>query len=769
MLGLNLKKKKNKETKKQEGQKPTLSRPTVALVGNPNVGKSVIFGLLTGKYVIVSNYPGTTVAISRGTCKRLEGGAEIVDTPGVNSLIPQSEDERVARDILLEGEKKVIQVADSKNLRRGLLITTQLAEMELPVVLDLNMWDECLERGIDINTQRLKDLLDIQVVKTVATEKRGIGELISSVPGAKRPSPKIDYGQDIETAINKIETLLPKGYPKRAISLMLLSGDLSLEKRFRKQLGKEAVEDISKTRDTLQGRFAEPISYIISKKRGAFVDKLLREVVRPPAKRAESNPFLRALFFFFLMPLFSFAVGYKVMELIQFLFSRQFTMPFSLHLGLNLAGGAASCVMTTIHLFKEELRTKRTIAEVLGNLTMHPVAAYTTLIVVLWVIYKLVGEFGAGTSVDFLENKIFGQAGEPSGGFNLWVGVPFTGIGYTIALVPFQGINYYLGVLARMVMSPENIVYRFFLGSQAGIIQVAITYSIAIVLPIVTFFFLAFGLMEDSGYLPRLAVMLDRLFKKIGLTGKAILPMVLGLGCVTMATLTTRILDTKKERLITTLLLALAIPCSAQLGVIAFILGSISGLYFAIYVFVIASQLLLVGFVASKVLPGGRSDFIIEIPPFRFPKIINIIIKTLYRVKWFLKEAVPLFILGTLALFILNEIGVLKYIENAGGHVVGLLDLPKETSEGFLLGFLRRDYGAVSIFKTLEEAHGATGADPVQLLVALVVITLFVPCIANFFVMIKERGIVQSILILLFIIPYAFLIGGILNLILRSI
>ncbi|MFQ5863334.1 MAG: FeoB small GTPase domain-containing protein [Candidatus Brocadiales bacterium] len=756
---------KNKKTKQP---KPKSSRPTVALVGNPNVGKSVIFGLLTGKYVIVSNYPGTTVTVSRGICKRLNGGVEIVDTPGVNSLIPQSEDERVARDILLEGGKRVIQVVDSKNLRRGLLITTQLAEMELPVVLDLNMWDECLERGIDINTQKLQGLLGVQVVKTVATEKRGIGDLINSVPTAKKPTLRIDYGQEMEDAINKIESLLPERYPKRAVSLMLLSGDPNLEKRLKKLLDKESIKDINRTRDTLQSRFTDPVSYIIGKKRGAFVDKLVQKVVQRPLRRAESNPFLRALFFFFLIPLFSFAVGYKVMDLVQFLFSRQFSPPFFLNLTLNLAGGVAACTLTSVHLYKRELKTKRTISEVLGNLTMHPVAAYPTLVVILWVIYKMVGEFGAGTCVNFLENKIFGQAGAPSGGFDLWVGVPFTSIEYTITHVPFQGINYYLGTLARMVISPEHIAYRFFLGSEAGIIQVAITYSVAIVLPIVTFFFLAFGLMEDSGYLPRLAVMLDRLFKKIGLTGKAVLPMVLGLGCVTMATLTTRILDTRKERIISTLLLALAVPCSAQLGVIAFVLGGISGLYFALYVFIIGAQLLLVGFVASKVLPGGRSDFIIEIPPFRLPKITNILVKTLYRTKWFLKEAVPLFILGTLALFIANEVGVLKYIQQGGGHVVGLLDLPKETSEGFILGFLRRDYGAVSIFKTLGQAQGASGIDPIQLIVALVVITLFVPCIANFFVMIKERGIARSMLIIIFIIPYAFLVGGILNLILRA-
>ncbi|MEE9584903.1 MAG: FeoB small GTPase domain-containing protein, partial [Candidatus Brocadiales bacterium] len=307
---------KDKKDKRAKKLKRELSGPAVALVGNPNVGKSVIFGLLTGTYVIVSNYPGTTVTVSRGKCRRLDGGVEIIDTPGVNSLIPQSEDERVARDILLEGKKKVIQVLDSKNLRRGLLITTQLAEMELPIVLDLNMWDECLERGIDINTQKLQELLGVPVVKTVATEKRGIGDLISSVPMAKRLGLKIDYGREIEDAINKIEAVLPEGYPKRAISLMLLSGDPSLEKRFKKLLGKEAIEDINRTRDTLQARFAEPMSYIISKKRGVFVDKLMQGVVKPPLKKAKSNPFLRALFLFFLMPLFFFAVGYKVMDLI---------------------------------------------------------------------------------------------------------------------------------------------------------------------------------------------------------------------------------------------------------------------------------------------------------------------------------------------------------------------------------------------------------------------------------------------------------------------
>ncbi|MFN3467052.1 MAG: nucleoside recognition domain-containing protein, partial [Candidatus Brocadiales bacterium] len=503
--------------------------------------------------------------------------------------------------------------------------------------------------------------------------------------------------------------------------------------------------------------------------RAAHVERLFHETVYAAPKRVESPPLLRASFFFFFVPVLAFAMGYKIMDMLLFFFYGYFSSIGPLGLALKLAGGGASCILLSLHLYRKDLKTRRTIPEVLGDLAMHPVAAYPILVMALWMVYKLVGVFGAGVCVDFMEEKVFGHAGTPSGGFDLWLPVPFTGKDITFLHVPFNGINYYLGLLGQMLVSPQNLGYQLFLDGQAGLIQVGLTYAIAIVFPIVGFFFLAFGLMEDSGYLPRLAAVLDKLFKRIGLTGKAVLPIVLGLGCGTMATLTTRILDTRKERIIATLIMALAIPCSAQLGVIAFVMGGISGLYFAIYVFVITSQLLLVGFVASRILPGSRSDFIMEVPPFRCPKLYNILLKTAYRVKWFLREAVPLFLLGTLALFILSKAGALKYIELAGKPVVSnWLGLPPETAEGFILGFLRRDYGAVSLFKALERAHGSVATEPTQLLVALVVITLFVPCLANFLVIIKERGIATAALIVGFIIPYAFLVGGILNFIMKA-
>ena len=744
----------------------------IALVGNPNVGKSVLFELFTGKYVTVSNYPGTTVEVSKGMYAGSNNTIEVIDTPGANSLITHSEDERVARDILLrDEEKKIIQVIDSKNLHRGLMITTQLAEMGLPISIGLNMWDETLDRGMSINTDKLQEILGVDLVKTIATQKYGIGALKNSINSVKVPKTSIFYGEVIEKGIKKIEELLPDNLVvrKRAIAIMLLSSDEDLEETL--SLDNQVLESVRRIRDEVQSQYGHPLSYMIIRKRSEYVHDLLKGVVgsgKKKEKAEKAGTVARNTFFFFIMPLVSFFIGLKIMDLMMFMASGYITSSEQMLWILRLAGGGVSVGCYSFYLFSREYKTNRKITDILGSLTMHPALAWPMLIVVLWGIYKIVGQFGAGDCVDFIESKIFGSSLEMSGGFNFRVFIPFTDIEYVFTHVNFQGINYYLGLLSQKFMSPDNFFFELFLGEEAGIIQVGVTYSIAIILPIVGFFFISFGFMEDSGYLPRLAVMVNKLFKVIGLNGKAVLPMVLGLGCDTMATLTTRILDTKKERIISTLLLALAVPCSAQLGVIAGILGSVSGIHLAIYFIAIFSQMLLVGYLSSKLLKGTSSDFLMEMPPFRRPKFKNILLKTYYRTKWFLKEAVPLFVIGTFALFILTKLGILRYIEIAARPVVKhFLGLPIETTSGFILGFLRRDYAVVSIFKALEEKAGGLMIDPNQLIVALVVITLFVPCLANFFVMIKERGVKTGFLMLAFILPFAFLVGGILRYILQ--
>ena len=737
----------------------------IALVGNPNVGKSVLFGLFTGKYVTVSNYPGTTVEVTRGMYAGSSDTIEVVDTPGANSLISHSEDERVARDILLrDEEKRVLQILDAKNIHRGLLITTQLAEMGLPISIGLNMWDETLDRGMSINTDKLQEILGVTLTKTIATQKYGIGALRNSINSVKVPKISIDYGETIENGIKQLEALLPEKttVKKRALAIMLLSFDEDLEETL--EIDEDTLDKIHVARDGVQKEYGHPLSYVITKKRSDYVNDLLKGIVSYREHEAKAGAISRNLFFFFFMPLFTFFVGYKVLDLLLFMFAGALDTGGLTAWILRMAGGGISVGCYSYHLFSREYRSNRKITNILGTLTMHPGLAWPMLIVVLWCIYKIVGQFGAGDCVDFVESKIFGSSLEMSGGFDFKAFIPFTNIEYVFTHVNFQGINYYLGLLCQTFMSSDNFFFQLFLGEEAGLIQVGVTYSIAIILPIVGFFFISFGLMEDSGYLPRLAVMLNRFFKIIGLNGKAVLPMVLGLGCDTMATMTTRILDTKKERVISTLLLALAVPCSAQLGVIAGILGSVSGTHLAIYFFVIFSQMLLVGYLSSKIIKGTGSDFLMEMPPFRRPKLTNILMKTYYRTKWFLKEAVPLFVLGTFILFIITKLGILTYIQRAAEPVVKhFLGLPVETTQGFILGFLRRDYAVVSIFKALEKDAGSMVIDPNQLIVSLVVVTLFVPCLANFFVMIKERGAKTAFLMLAFILPFSFLIGGILR------
>jgi ferrous iron transport protein B len=312
---------------------------------------------------------------------------------------------------------------------------------------------------------------------------------------------------------------------------------------------------------------------------------------------------------------------------------------------------------------------------------------------------------------------------------------------------------------------PFTLVQEFLVG-QYGMITMALTYSLAIVLPIVGTFFLAFSLLEDSGYLSRLAVMLDRAFRLMGLNGKAVVPMILGLGCVTMATMTTRILESRKERLQVTLLLALGIPCSAQLGVI---LGMIAGLGLTaslIWGGVVVATLLAVGYLAAQIIPGQQSDFILELPPIRMPSLKNILVKTVARMEWYLKEVVPVFIIGTIALFVMDKVGLLSALETLlSPVVVDWLNLPPQVTGVLLVGFLRRDYGAAGLF-----ALARLGLlNPLQIVVSVVIITLFMPCVASLLMIAKEYGTRTAIAVAAFVFPFAFLVGGLLNLILSRL
>ena len=624
---------------------------TVLLIGNPNVGKSLLFKNLTHRYVNVSNFPGTTVEITRARATLVDQVVEVIDSPGVNDLSPRSEDARVTRELLdRHPEATVVQVADAKNLRRALLLTLQLAELGHPMVLVLNMLDELAARGGRIDAGRLSELLGVPVVGTIAARNQGTAELGAAIPEA-RP------------------------------------------------LQLAAEED------------GEADLYEKNRSRLARVNAILAET-------------------------------YSISQ------------PRRASLGVRM-----------------------------GFWAMHPVKGMFFLAAVLFFVFWFVGLFGAGTLVDLLETGLFQQRITPLAIRAADAVLPFPHVHETelvsasfgLPVTPIHEIT--LGTSERTVLSPAysiapgarlgagGAVLRFghdFLVGQYGAVTMALSYAFAIVLPIVTTFFLLFSLLEDSGYLPRMSILVNRTFRLMGLNGKAVLPMVLGLGCDTMATMTTRILETRKERLVTTMLLALAVPCSAQLGVLLAMMASLSPAAALAWGAMMIGIVLLVGWLTARSFPGEAGDFILEIPPMRRPQVANVWRKTLGRLDWYLREVIPLFVVGTAALFFLDRLHLLGGIARLGEPLVtGWLGLPKETANAFLIGFLRRDFGAVYLLDASTGPHPLL--TPHQIFVSMVTITLFMPCIANFLMIAKEHSLRMAWAMAGFIFPFAFLMGGIVH------
>ena len=372
--------------------------------------------------------------------------------------------------------------------------------------------------------------------------------------------------------------------------------------------------------------------------------------------------------------------------------------------------------------------TGRGFAERLSRAMMHPISGSIILLIVLYFgLYQFVGVFGAGTLVGFIEGTVFGEW------INPWVS------NWITSLIPWQ------------------VFQDLFIGKY-GIITLGFTYAFALILPIVGTFFIVFSIIEDSGYLHRLAMLIDRIFKKIGLSGRAVIPMVLGFGCDTMATIVSRTLETTRERVITTLLLALAIPCSAQLGVIFAILSGNSEALL-IWAGVTTLTFLLVGYLAAKVIPGKKASFYMEVPQLRLPKLSNVFVKTYTRLQWYFFEVMPVFVLASVLLWLGDLTGLLDYISRGLVPLMRLIGLPAETGFVFLYGFFRRDFGAAGLY----DLHSSGIITGIPLVVAAVVLTLFIPCVAQFSVMLKERGVKTTMAITLFVFPFAFFVGFILN------
>jgi len=370
--------------------------------------------------------------------------------------------------------------------------------------------------------------------------------------------------------------------------------------------------------------------------------------------------------------------------------------------------------------------------EKLSDLMVHPVWGLPILAFVLYVgLYKFVGEFGAGTVVDVIENGLFGQYINPA-------------------------VDTFFGA-----MFGSGWAFKLFAGDY-GMITLGVRYAFAIILPIVATFFIMFSMIEDSGYLPRLAMLVDRTFKAFGLSGRAVIPITLGFGCDTMATVVTRTLESTKEKIIATFLLSLAIPCSAQLGVLLGLLSSkpVMILIWAATIFVVFG---FAGALAKRLVRGEDTAFFMELPPLRLPVPINVFVKTYARMVWYFKEVLPIFILASVMIWLGHLTGLFNVLVRWMAYPVQWAGMPAGASQAFLYGFFRRDFGAAGLFDMVADGSLAGNG----LLIAAVVLTLFIPCVAQFVVVWKERGKAMAVGMAAFIFPFSFFIGFLLNSILN--
>ncbi|KPK74112.1 MAG: iron transporter FeoB [candidate division Zixibacteria bacterium SM23_73] len=292
-----------------------------------------------------------------------------------------------------------------------------------------------------------------------------------------------------------------------------------------------------------------------------------------------------------------------------------------------------------------------------------------------------------------------------------------------------------------------------------GLLTTGLFVPLAMVLPYVFAFYLILSFLEDSGYLPRLAVLVDNVMHRFGLHGLAIIPMMLGLGCNVPGAMATRVLETRRERFISATLMAIAVPCMAQIAMIFGLIGKYGAQGLAAVFGTLLVVWIVLGVLLNRLSKGESPEIFVEIPPYRLPYVGALLKKLWMRTRWFLREAIPYVLFGVFIINVLYSLGIIQFIGRLSAPVItGILGLPQDAVGALIIGFLRKDV-AVGMLLPL-------GLNLSQLVVASVVLTMYFPCVATFAVLIKELGTKDMLKSTLIMISSALIIGGLLNLIL---
>jgi len=648
---------------------------TIALAGNPNVGKSSFFNRLTGMGVVTANYPGKTVDVNMGITHFNDMMVGVIDLPGTYALEPVSEDQWVARRALLDARPdSVIAVVDATNIARNLYLTLQLLDLGLPVVVALNLMDEAERGGLAVEPAVLAKHLGVPVIPTVAVRGMGVDqamakavEIAEGVTSAGGRGPR--YGRDVEEQIEALaaflgamEVELPFGLSPRPVAILLLESDEEMLRWAEQQPQGSAI--LAETRSAaaeIAERHGEPAPLRLARERHGLAGQIAQEA-------------------------------------------------------------------------QARVRARRSRQERLWRLTTAPLTGIPILLLMLLSLFAILFSLG-----NFLSDLL-------SGLWAAWVSPP---VQVAFALVLGDGF------LAKSMLW----------GFDAGI-----NAALAVGIPYVLTFYLLFSVFEDTGYLNAAAFLTDPLLHRVGLHGRAVIPLVTAAGCNVPAVMATRTLTTMRERVICATLICF-VPCSARTAVISGAVSRYLGWAPAIGLYLIVAAVgTAAGWGLSRVVPGRRTGLVMEMFPFRLPSVRNLLRRTWFRFKEFVFVAAPVVIFGSLLLGGLYESGLIWRLAAPLTPLTGWwLGLPAVTGLTLLFGILRKEL-ALQLLVTLAMVQYGRGAADLlhfmtmkQLFVYALVNALFIPCLATIAVLARELAWRRTLLIALFNIVVALGVGGLVS------
>jgi ferrous iron transport protein B len=630
----------------------------IALAGNPNVGKSIIFSKLTGVGVISANYPGTTVEYTEGKAKFMNMTISVVDLPGTYSLAGHTEDERVATRLLYERRPQtVIAVLDATRLERNLVFLFELIESGYNVVAALNMYDVLRKNKQAIDIERMERILMMPVIPTVATKGEGIDSLLYTSVQLRRPTRfKVRYDSHTEDMIAQLETKLSQkdwDMPLRAVAIRLLTGDRNVLSR----ATREIIELSSRLREQFKQSHGEDIVVHVQRDRFGEAGRIAREVV-------------------------------------------------------------------------STRETNRKRAGLMSDLTLKPSTGLPILIGVLALVFLTLVFFGG-----FLESLLIAAYND-------------TGKAYFDDLALRTDSQAIKGILNGVSLSIEAML--------------------ALVIPYILVFYIMLSVLEDSGYLVRVVSLLDGMMHRLGLHGRAVIPMVVGFGCNVPAILATRAMGSRRERLILATLITIAVPCSAQTAIIVGSVGKFAGPLWSLLIYIILmATLVVLGLALHKIIKFEPTGLMVEIPDMRLPSAKQTAIKTYIRLKEFLTIAFPLLLVGSVILEILLAENILqKLIDPADPVMMAIFGLPGFTIVALIFGLLRKEMALQMLIVLAGTSDLAAALDPHQMFVFALVMAVFMPCLAAFAVMVKEFGMRSTLLVAGASISLALVMGAVANLVL---